>query len=215
MIPKTFHRVWLQQSDDDVIPERYEYNWRRLKQLHPDWQFVTWEHEFDLFTFMRCRDVYDRQTTHAGRSDIARYEIMAAYGGVYLDTDVEPLKSFDPLITAGTPFAGWEDKRMICPTVLGGPPNHPAFTDLLDRLPGWAARYRGRPPNQQTGPHLLTACWATRPDVRLFPPVTLYPVHWAERAKLGGPYPKESYCVHHWDQSWDTEAKARIDARQG
>jgi mannosyltransferase OCH1-like enzyme len=207
--------VWLQQSEDDVIPERFEFFWHQLKRLHPTWRFVTWTDEADLFAFMRCREVYDRQTTHAGRSDVARYEIVAQHGGIYLDTDVEPLRAFDELLIDDRPFAAWEDNRILCPTVIGAPPHHAALTDLLDRLPRWAAVHAKEPPNRQTGPHFFTANWATRQDVRLLDRSAFYPVGWWERRKLGGPYPAQSYAVHHWEQSWDPGAKAKIDARQG
>lgn len=217
MIPHTFHRVWLKQDAEDTIPEEFEYNWNRLKQLHPGWRFVTWSDEADLFRYLTptLQEVYDAQATHAGRSDLARYVIMHALGGIYLDTDVEPLRSFDPLVTDPRPFAGWENDRMICPTVLGSPPGHPAFAALLDALPAWVARRIGFPPNQQTGPHFLTRMWRDRDDVKLFAPITFYPVGWWERNKLGRvEYPHESFAVHHWSQSWDPGAKAQIDARQ-
>lgn len=162
---------------------------------------------------MRCREVFDAATTHAGRSDVLRYAALWQFGGVYLDTDVQPLRSFDELLD-GDPFAGWEDSKLICPTVMGSPPGHPAVGALLDSLPAWAGARPGAAPNEQTGPNFLTPMWRDRTDVRLFPPVAFYPVGWWERDKLGGPYPPESFAVHWWNQGWDQKAKARIDAKQ-
>lgn len=216
LTPRTFHRIWLSEGPDDVIPLRFEAFWERLKQLHPGWEFITWNRADEL-TFMRNRDLFDAQTNHAGRSDIARYEILAEFGGVYLDTDVEPLRSFEPLVSdplGVLPFAGWEDANLICPTVMGSPARHPAIVDLVKRLSAWAAPRMKKPPNQQTGPYFLTKRWKYRDDVTLYAPVRFYPVHWSARRFLGGPYPDASFCVHHWNQGWDTEAKARIDARQ-
>lgn len=197
MIPKVFHRIFL----DEPVPERFEVYWRRFQELHPDWGFITWDDSSKL-GWMRCRKVFEAATTHAGRADVLRYEIMWRHGGVYVDTDVEPLRAFDDLLVDERPFIGWENERLLCPTVLGSPPAHPAYDDLLQNLPVWAEAHRNMTPNVQTGPNFLTRRWRRRTDVRLLPREAFYPVGWWEKAKLGGPYPPESYSVHHWAAQW-------------
>lgn len=208
MIPKRFIRIWL----DEPVPAKFEAFWEHAKALHPTWDFVTLDDSSQL-GWMRCKDVFDAQTTHAGRADVLRYAAVFEMGGTYVDADLEFLRPLDDLLD-GPPFAGWENRQLICPTVIGAEAGHPAMKVLLDMLPRWAAARRGKPPNLQTGPHFLTAQWRRRRDVRLLPREAFYPVGWWERDKLGGPYPPESYAVHHWAQGWDPEAKARIDAAQ-
>ena len=187
---------------DEPVPDRLDGFWNRLEELHPGWKFVTWaSSDREALSWMRCWDVFDAQETWAGKSDVLRYEVLAAFGGIYVDADVEPLKSFEPLLDGG-PFAGWEDERLLCPTVMGSPAGHPAIESLITLLPSWAGARSGAPPNQATGPYFLTRFWRWRTDVRLLPPVAFYPVHWSEKRKLGGPYPAESYAVHHWDAGW-------------
>ena len=212
MIPKVFHRVWLKQRDDDVIPDRFEGYWERLKELHPGWGFHTW-YTFDL-DWMGTKPVYDQATTDAGRADVVRFLVMWHVGGIYVDTDYEPLKAFDPLLEEDSPFAGLENTHLICPTVLGGPPNHEAYEAVLKLMPRWSRKFPPSKPNLQTGPRLLEQAWRFRRDVRVFPQTTFYPVGWWERDRLGGSYPPESYGVHHWTQSWDPRGKQKIDARQ-
>lgn len=196
MIPKLAHRIWL----DEPIPERYEVFWERFRDLHPDWALVTWRRS-DQLGWMRNWGIFDRCQTWAGKSDVARYEILAKLGGVYLDCDVEPLRPFDELLD-GEPFAAWEDANLLCPTVMGAVAEHPAIQVLIDTLPRWFRAREKRPPNQSTGPYFLTGQWKRRTDVRLLDPVTFYPVGWWEKAKLGGPYPPESFAVHHWAAGW-------------
>lgn len=194
--PRVLHRIWL----DEPVPDRFEGYWQGLQALHPDWEFVTWD-DSSVLGWLRCSAEFAQATTHAGRSDVLRYEVLAEHGGVYVDTDVEGLRPFDDLLD-GRPFAGWEDERMICPTVMGGPAGHPALQELVSDLPRWFRRYQGHPPNRQTGPYYLTMRWRWREDVRLLEPPAFYPVHWSEKRKLGGPYPPESYAVHHWAAGW-------------
>lgn len=196
MIPKILHRVFL----DDPIPDEFEGYWAEAKRLMPEWEYFTWNDSGDLGWMQNQREFAQAQTD-AGRSDVLRYELMNTFGGVYVDTDVEFLKPFDALCQDG-PFIGWEDEHLLCPTVMGAPPHHPAMVALLDALPRWFKMYRGALPNRQTGPYFATKVLRGRSDMRLLPPDTFYPVGWWEKAKLGGPYPPESYAVHHWAAGW-------------
>lgn len=197
MIERILHRIWL----DEPIPERWEGFWDRFIAMHPDWTFMTHTSSAEARSWMRCADVFDRQETWAGKSDVLRYEVLARFGGVYVDTDVEPLKSFEPLL-GPTPFIAWETNRLLCPTVIGSPAAHPAIEALVEALPGWADKRMYAPPNQQTGPYFVTHTWRGRSDVRKLERESFYPVGWWERERLGGPYPEESYAVHHWSAGW-------------
>lgn len=209
MIPRVLHRIWL----DEPVPAEYDAYWERFRELHPDWQLVTWDDSSKL-DWLRCRATYDQATTHAGRSDVLRYEILAAQGGVYVDTDVEPLRALDELLEDDRPFAAWEDDTVLCPTVMGASAGHPAVEALLLALPAWAARHRPSEPNKQTGPLFLTEVWRPRADVRRLPPSAFYPVGWWERDLLGNvEYPPESFAVHHWAKGWGQPHAAQPPAR--
>lgn len=196
MTPKVLHRIWL----DEPVPAEFDRYWDGLQALHPSWEFVTWDDSTALGWMTNQRE-FAAATTHAGRSDVLRYEIMAHHGGVYVDTDVEGLRPFDPLLSP-CPVIGWEDDRLLCPTVMMSPPGHPAILDLVAALPRWFHRHRSAPPNQQTGPYFVTRQWWHRDDVIRMPPVTFYPVHWSSKKDLGGPYLPDAFSVHHWAAGW-------------
>lgn len=197
MIPKTLHRIWL----DEPVPDPFEEFWARFADLHPDWELRTWNDSAAL-DWLRCPMEFHSATTWAGKSDVLRYELLYEFGGVYVDTDVEPLRPFDDLLDDPRPFIGWEDGNLLCPTVMGSPPGHPAIGVLLRALPDWFHKYRNAAPNRQTGPYFTTRYLRGRSDIRLLPPAAFYPVGWWEKARLGGPYPDESYAVHHWAAGW-------------
>lgn len=199
MIPKVFHRIFL----DDPIPPAFEANWSMLRDLHDGWEFRTWDSSESARELVEDDELWDAVDPMAGRSDVLRYHLIAKIGGVYLDTDVEPIKPFDALLE-GDPFVGWESDERLCPTVIGGEAGHPALTDLLVEL---KARVRDMPeerdPVIQSGPVFLTEAWRMRSDVRRLPCSAFYPVGYWERNKLGRvPYPPETYAVHHWSAGW-------------
>lgn len=207
--PRTFHRIWLGEPEESC---RFNPFWRRFKELHPEgWDFVTWSRYEDVRVLIddrRILDLWDRfvETDPFGRiPDIARYHILREFGGVYVDTDVEPLRAWDPLVEDERPFICWEDDRECSTSILASPPGHPAIRLLVDNLPAWQAsqaRRAGTNPVKETGPRYATAQWRTREDVRRFPPVYMLPVHWRQMPDLHPPYPDRSFCVHHWASGW-------------
>lgn len=199
MIPKTFHRIFL----DDPIPEKFEAFWATFRAIHVGWEFVTWGSETEARAFVSDDELWDAVDPMAGRADVLRYHIIAKLGGVYVDTDVEPLRPFDGLVD-GAPFVGWENDERLCPTVIGGEPEHPALADLLVELREWAlARPDETDPVIQTGPIFLTEAWRKRDDVRRLPISAFYPVGYWEKQLLGKvAYLPETYAVHHWAAGW-------------
>ena len=200
--PKVFHRIWLDE------PERPEFaGWRdRLAELHPDWEIRTWQDSSE-FTWLRNKDLFYRylETDPFGRvPDILRYELLWKYGGVYIDTDFEPLRPLDPLLEDPRPFAAWENDRTMCTALLASPPKHPAIGELIEGLPAQCAATEDKTPNYATGPEYATAHWRRRNDVRRLPPWTFYPVGWWERHLLGDPanYHPDTFAVHHWSKGW-------------
>lgn len=211
MIPKTFHRVWL----DEEVPPRYEEYWQELQRFHPRWRFRSWERSSEL-RWLQNQELFDsfppgEQQSYAFRSDIARYEILLRFGGVYVDTDVEPLRSFDPLI-GPLPFIAWCSDEELDPAVIASPPGHPAMRHLVDDLEAvakWRARGRAVSPPGSTGPRYVTSRWRQRDDVRRLPPITFFPYHWRGEREEDGPFPDRSYAVHHWMAGWKPGAMAR------
>lgn len=213
MIPRIFHRIWLDEPIENCPDNLF---WEEFQKLHPNWEFRTWNNSEDILSFAVNKEQL-KQSLLMGKaglalsSDIARYEIVAKIGGIYVDTDVEPLKSFEPLIEDEQPFMGWEDDERLCPTVLGSPPGHPAMVDLIMNLP--KNMKQGLSPVAQTGPAYVTKRWIFRDDVRRLAPMFFYPVHYSQKHLLGLPYPEESYAVHHWRAGWKTNMKTNTETK--
>lgn len=212
--PRTFHRIWFDE------PERPRFaGWRdRLQELHPDWEIRTWGSSAEvreLLATEKLRGLWDRylESDPFGRiPDIARYVLLHTFGGVYIDTDFEPLRSFDELLEDPRPFAAWENERTMCTALLASPPAHDAIGVLIDGLPKQLGKTQGKPANYAAGPEYATPIWRARDDVRRLPPWTFYPVGWWEKHMLGDPanYHPETYAVHHWAKGWGEERAQKI-----
>lgn len=206
MIPDLFHRIWLGKA---AIPYEYNEYWERLNNQHPEWFFMTWtEEEIDWIDLTdENRQIYETSKTYSEKSDVLRFAILKKFGGIYLDTDVEPLKNFAPLL-ASKAFAGWEYDHKLCTAVLGAEAESEPVCVLVERMPEWVAKHQDDIAAVRTGPAFLTACWWKRTDVTRLPRDAFYPYGWwpGEEAKhqyfLEHGYPQESYAVHHWAASW-------------
>lgn len=197
LIPRVIHRVWVGGAP---MPAAYAAFWERFVELHDGWDLTTWTDEGDL-DWLTNRSIFVRAHSHSERSDVARFELLYKYGGIYVDADVEPLQPFDSLLNSGA-FAGWEQPGRLCGAVLGAAPGHPAVGRLVEALPAWVERNDRRSAEVRTGPVYLTKQWQGRPDVTLYHSDAFFPVHWSKREELGGPYPASSMAVHHWGHSW-------------
>jgi len=122
MIPKIIHYVWLGGKAIPTNLQCYIDGWHRLMPESDGWQYMLWTEQSidDYCTQASCLSPfaispYCQQAYDAGKfafaSDYIRLWALEQFGGIYLDTDVEVLRSFDslpeflPLAIRHSPFA--------------------------------------------------------------------------------------------------------------
>ena len=94
MIPKIINYCWFGGGDLDELSRKCIDSWSRLC---PDYKIVKWdESNFDISSSRYAKEAYEGKMW-AFVSDYARLKIIYGYGGFYLDTDVELIKSLDSL----------------------------------------------------------------------------------------------------------------------
>lgn len=106
MIPKVIHYCWFGGAP---IPEKYQQYIETWKKFCPEYEIKRWdESNFDVTSNRYCREAYESKQW-AFVSDYARLKIIYEHGGIYLDTDVELIKSITPLISSGDGFIGFQN----------------------------------------------------------------------------------------------------------
>jgi mannosyltransferase OCH1-like enzyme len=142
-------------------------------------------------------------------ADYMRCAALYTHGGIYLDTDIEVLRPFDPLLDQQM-FLGYEAPGLVGTAIIGAVPGHPLLKRIMDRLDDEArsGRISYRP-----GPELITEELANfGPDlVTLYPEEYFYPYNphtsVPKRKKpLISNMTENTYCVHQWEGSWVSEA---------
>ena len=205
-IPRIFHRTVPAETTDEV-----EGWWADLRRMHPGWQFRTYREPIDPADFPVSSPVWSKCQNGAQKAGLIRLEALVRDGGVYVDSDVRPVNSFEPLLALEA-FAGWEDETTVPDAVLGARPGHPAFVEMLDRA---VKAVRSRADAWQSGPGITTAVLPGRSDVLCMPPGAFYDVHYLQKHKLDEPTGPWTFARHYWHHSWGTPSqKAAIERAQ-
>lgn len=173
MIPRTIHQVWIGPYDP---PSESMDGWRL-----PGWEYRVWRDDDLARLPMRARRFYDHlyeQERWSGAVDIARVEILAEHGGVYIDADTEMVQPLDDAPFMAAPMWAVEqpyDDGMLANGYLACVPGHPAMAAYRDALatlvPSWRPLLPRtlHPLSQKTGKTLLTSVAAGRDDVVVVP----------------------------------------------
>lgn len=174
--------------------------------------------DYTLWTEKNIPRLYNQQLWNAAqvfttknsigqfRSDIARYELLYEYGGLYVDCDYEQLKPVKVLFGNEPVVVAAEDHRWINNAfIYVAEPHHPMFLEIIEGLPERCRLYRGKRANIICGPQYFTPI-AKRYGATVLPPEILSPYHWSVPDDYRPPPPESAYAVHHWEN----QRKARL-----
>lgn len=128
MIPKTIHYCWLSGDPFPPLIQNCIDSWKRLL---PDYEIKQWNlSNFDLESHPWVKEAFIAKK-YAFAADYIRCYALYNEGGIYLDSDVEVLKSFDPLIHLPY-FIGRENDGEVEAAVMGAEKGNPLFKILLE-----------------------------------------------------------------------------------
>jgi hypothetical protein len=213
VIPRLLHYCWFGGS-----PEPHPDFRAKWRALHSDFTVVRWDESNAPVEHPYLATVLARRR-YSKAADFMRLWLLVRHGGFYLDTDVECIRSLDPL-RSRLFLAGFQRERGFDPfecvnsAVLGARRGHWAAEELLRRL---LARDDGDRAPMDSGPRLLSelllelglqysdaeVCIAPpgREPLYVMPRSAFYPYSWEEspdRSRIG----PDTFAVHHWDGSW-------------
>lgn len=131
MIPKIIHYCWISENVNDKLPEKVQECINTWKQYLPDYEIKRWnQYNFDISNSIYAKQALDCKK-YAFVSDYIRLSVLYRYGGIYLDTDMKVLRSFDELLN-NKAFIGFENKYSIAAGIIGAEKKHDYIKLLLD-----------------------------------------------------------------------------------
>ncbi len=209
-IPPVIHYCWLGRNP---LPELYKKCIDSWHKFCPDYQIVEWnEDNLDLTENDFAREAYE-----AGKygfvPDYFRLKIIYEHGGIYLDTDVEMIRSFDDLRREKA-FCGLHRFGQVNFGLgFGAEKGNPQIRQLLGKYQ--KLHYSLGNENNLVSPLLQTQdlmAMGMRESngfqkigvLSIFPSEVLSPKSLASFETKITPY---SYSIHHYDGSWASEEK--------
>lgn len=129
MIPKTIHYFWFGRGEK---PDKIKYCIDTWHKMMPDYEIKEWnEDNYDVRKHRYTSEAYDAKVW-SFITDYARHDIIYRNGGIYLDTDVELIKSLDPIVKLGKPFGGIDSMGWFTSGLgMGGPAGARIFKLLM------------------------------------------------------------------------------------
>ena len=210
-IPKIIHQIWI----GSPLPRKY-YRWQKSwQEHHPDWEYKLWTDK-DIEEFgLTNKHWYDKTPNLAQKADIARYEILYRFGGVYVDTDFEclqPLDVFHHTCDFYTGIAQWHRFKLFN-GLIGSAPGNPILKECIETM-NLNVKHHPDPRinvTYTTGPWYLTRCFLQKEGDSgrcvAFPSNYFYPWPWILKnekrpQQIVRWIKPESFAIHHSEESW-------------
>ena len=206
-IPKIVHYCWFGGKEKPDSVKKCIESW---KKFLPDYQLVEWnEDNFNIEKLQYTKEAYAAKK-YAFVSDVARIEALYQYGGIYMDTDVEVLKTFTPLLDARC-ILGMEEKGYVATSFMAFEKEHPLVKQFLNLYENISFLDKNGQIITGTNVAKLTNLFIEKGFVQenyyqeLEEGIKIYP------KEFFSPYDyinchynitENSYCVHHFSVSW-------------
>lgn len=118
-IPKIIHYCWFGRNEKPALIKKCLKSW---KKYCPDYEIIEWnEDNFDVNSIRFCKQAYQAKKW-AFVTDYVRLKVLSEMGGIYMDTDVELLKSLDSFLDFQC-FLGFQHEHYVSTgLVIGAQP---------------------------------------------------------------------------------------------
>lgn len=207
MIPKLIHYCWFGGNPLGEAEEKMMATW---KKYCPDYQIMVQNEETFNIDEMGdyVKEAYEEEKW-AFVSDVARLFALKEYGGIYMDTDVEVLKSFDPLLQQDG-FMGFEIETTISTAVIAAKPHHPTFELLFSDYKNRHFKNPDGSLDEETNVDRITDILQEKGlelnnELQEVMNLTIYPrVYFSPKSYWTHEIndTNETYAIHHYSGSW-------------
>lgn len=210
MIPKIIHYVWFGGEKPETVKRQIE-SWRIVC---PEYEIIEWNEknceEFNCDFLQESLAV----KKYAFASDVIRMAVLLKYGGIYLDTDVCLLKSFNNFLHC-TSFIGLETPFEVSTAVIGSCPGVLWVEDfLLKNYMTKGIHFISKDGNLDMEPNTRKlSCFFNNTWHKYSKDVTIYPVdYFCCKSYFTGiiSTTENSVAIHNFLKSWQPGGRTTI-----
>ena len=208
IVPKKIHQIWV----GGKIPKKYEQWSKNWKKYNPDYEYFFWDEEKILKLGLVNYKQFLKAKNNGVKSDIARYEILNRFGGIYADLDFEPLKKIESQYLNHSFIAGqiFDLKPCVANGLMISSKGSQLSKLLINNLGDYPNRLSTADEIMHySGPYYLTKIIKKNKkklkDIVILPSQYFYP--WPNFLVHNKQNPRsyitnKSLAIHHWHVSW-------------
>ena len=221
MIPKTIHYCWFGRNPKPGPVKKCIRSW---KEHCPDYRIIEWNE--DNFV-LDAAPLYVRQAYEAKKwafvTDYVRLQVVFENGGIYLDTDVEVIRSLDGLLNNKAYFGFETEQTVNTGHGFGSEKGSPILLDLMADYQSISFLAQDGTPDTLPCPERNTAVLRRHglvPDgseqvldgyIHIYPGCFFSPKDY----KTGEIHCTENtFTIHHFDSSWHTGFEKYLRRKQ-
>ena len=214
-IPKIIHYCWFGKGEMPEENQRCIDSW---KKFCPDYEIVKWtEDNYDVNKCLYMKQAY-AQKKWGFVPDYARLDIISEYGGIYFDTDVEIVKSFDDLLYEDA-FIGFQRNYWVDLGLgFGAMKNNSIIKEMMNDYEKEEFEVNGKL-NQIASPYYQTKCLLRHGlkcnnKYQYVDNITILPTEVLDSQGFSFgkiTLTKNSYSIHHYSESWVDEEKRKFN----
>jgi hypothetical protein len=208
MIPKVIHYCWFGRGQMPALAIKCIASW---KKYLPDYELRLWnEDNFDIHRVPYVKEAYEARK-YAFVTDYVRLYVLYHFGGIYLDTDVEMLKSLDDLLQLPG-FSGFESASEVPTGIMGCEKHNEWAKEQLDYYKMKHFLKADGTPDLTTNVQVISGIMEAngfnlhnsyqvyKNCMHIFPKDFFCP-----KSRTGIlTITLNTYCIHHFSASWDT-----------
>lgn len=216
MIPKIIHLCWL---SGDEYPPLIKNCIDSIYAKLPEYEIKIWTKEnFDIDSVLWVKQAFESKK-YAFAADYIRFWSLYNYGGIYLDSDVEVLKSFDDFLSSKS-FIGFEYLNIPEAAVVGAEKGCDWVKSCLDWYEGKSFIGKNGEMKKDVVPLLVKLVLEKKYQrkisdngkIQILDGLTLYPYfYFSPKNYFTGNIKtrNETVCIHRFASAWGPNEKRK------
>ncbi len=218
MIPRIVHYCWFGKKP---LSSEILMNIESWKKFNPNFKLRLWNEKNSpmTLTYMKVAKFFKYWSN---MSNFIRLYSLSLEGGIYLDTDVECLHSFEELLSYKCFFGFQQNKKgqiesqAVNSAICGAEKGNPFIKELLNKF---LKKFSGIELSYLSGPKFITDELIIKgllnhqyeenkieiDGITLFPHYYFYPYPWDGELNPHKDIKTNTYCIHKWNWSWKNE----------
>jgi len=212
MIPKIIHYCWL---SDDPIPEKLQYCMNTWKEKLYDYEFFLWNFDrFDINSSLWVKQAFENKK-YAYAADYIRLFAVYHYGGIYLDMDVEIIKSFNDLLNRDIMLGYEDDYKNIEAACFGAEKHHPFIKQCIEYYENRSFyKSNGELDTKLTLPTILMMIYKKYDSLKISKnSLSIYSSSYFSAKDYSTGITRiteNTYSIHHFSGSWLSEKEKKL-----